>query len=148
VRSRGSPHPHFGEALAAAGAPVVQPIGGHAVHPDARAPLPHIPPLDYPGQALAVALYVEGGIRGCEIGSVMFGRHSDGSESPAGLELVRLAIPRRTYTESHVDHAIEVARRVAERASELRGFRIVSEPSALRHFTARFAPLELPPVRA
>ncbi len=139
---------YFGEALAAAGVPVVQPIGGHAVYLDARALLPHIPPLEYPGQALAVALYVEGGIRSCEIGSVMFGRHPDGTESPAALELVRLAIPRRTYTQSHIDYAIEVVRWVAERASELRGFRIVNEPSALRHFTARFAPLEPPVVPA
>ena len=108
---------------------------------DARGLLPHIPPLEYPGQALAVALYLEGGIRGCEIGTVMFGRHPDGTEEPAAMDLVRLAIPRRTYTQSHVDYVIEVCRYVAERASELRGFRIVEEPPALRHFTARFEPL-------
>ncbi len=133
---------YLGNALADAGVPVVRPIGGHAVYLDARALLPHVPPLQYPGQALAVALYLEGGIRGCEIGTVMFGRHPDGSESPAAMDLVRLAIPRRTYTQSHVDYVIEVVRWVAERARELPGYRIVDEPPALRHFTARFAPLE------
>jgi len=132
---------YLGEALDAAGIPVVLPVGGHAVYIDARGFLPHIPPLEYPGQALAVALYLEGGIRGCEIGTVMFGRHPDGTEEPAAVDLVRLAIPRRTYTQSHVDYVIEVCRFVAERASELRGFRIVEEPPALRHFTARFEPL-------
>jgi tryptophanase len=129
---------YLGEALAAAGVPVVQPIGGHAVYIDARALLPHVPPLQYPGQALAVALYETGGIRGCEIGTVMFGRHPDGSETPASMDLVRLAIPRRTYTQSHIDYCIEVISSVAAGASELRGLRIVSEPPALRHFTARF----------
>jgi tryptophanase len=132
---------YLGEALDAAGVPVVLPIGGHAVYLDARALLPHIPPLEYPGQALAVALYVEGGIRGCEIGTVMFGRHPDGTETPAAMDLVRLAIPRRTYTQSHVDYVIEVVRWVAERAGALRGYRISAEPPALRHFTARFEPL-------
>jgi tryptophanase len=132
---------YLGDALAAAGVPVVQPFGGHAIYLDARALLPHIPPLAYPGQALAVALYVEGGIRGCEIGTVMFGRHPDGSETAGPMDLVRLAIPRRTYTQSHIDYTIEVVRAVAARAAELPGYRIVSEPAALRHFTARFAPL-------
>jgi tryptophanase len=132
---------YLGDALSASGVPVVRPIGGHAVYLDARTLLPHVPPLEYPGQALAVALYVEGGIRGCEIGTVMFGRHPDGSETPAAMDLVRLAIPRRTYTQSHVDYVIEVVRWVAERAPDLRGYRIVDEPPALRHFTARFTPL-------
>ncbi len=131
---------YLGDALHEAGVPVVRPIGGHAVYLDAGTLLAHIPPLEYPGQALACALYVEGGIRGCEIGSVMFGRHPDGSEHPAPMELVRLAIPRRTYTQSHVDYVIEVVRWVAERAGELQGLRIVDEPPALRHFTARFEP--------
>jgi tryptophanase len=103
--------------------------------------LPHIPPLQYPGQALAVALYVEGGIRGCEIGTVMFGRNPDGSESPAAMDLVRLAVPRRTYTQSHIDYVIEVCAAVAGRAAGLRGYRIVSEPPTLRHFAARFEEL-------
>jgi len=133
---------YLGEALVEAGVPVVQPIGGHAVYLDAAALLPHIPPLEYPGQALACALYREGGIRGCEIGTVMFGLHPDGSESASAMELVRLAIPRRVYTQSHVDYVIEVIRGVAEQADELRGMRIVEQPSALRHFTARFEPIQ------
>ncbi|HEV7844908.1 MAG TPA: tryptophanase [Thermoleophilaceae bacterium] len=132
---------YLGEALDAAGIPVVLPVGGHAVYIDARAFLPQIPPLEYPGQALAVQLYREGGIRGCEIGTVMFGRRADGSEQPAPMDLVRLAIPRRTYTQSHIDYVIEVCLQVARGAGELRGLRIVEEPPALRHFTARFVPL-------
>ncbi|HEY7526911.1 MAG TPA: tryptophanase [Candidatus Limnocylindria bacterium] len=132
---------YLGEALVEAGVPCVQPIGGHAVYIDAAALLPHIPPLRYPGQALAVALYREGGIRGCEIGSVMFGLHPDGSEAPASMELVRLAIPRRVYTQSHVDYVIEVVRWVAERAADLPGYRITAQPKQLRHFTARFEPI-------
>jgi len=132
---------YLGDAIDAAGVPLVKPIGGHAVYLDARALLPHIPPLEYPGQALSVALYREGGIRGTEIGTVMFGRHPDGTETPAAMDLVRLAIPRRTYTQSHVDYVIEVVRFVAERAAQLRGFRIVEEPPRLRHFTAKFEPL-------
>jgi tryptophanase len=131
---------YLGEAIESSGVPVVKPFGGHAVYLDARALLPHIPPLQYPGQALAVALYREGGIRGCEIGTVMFGRHPDGTEGPASMDLVRLAIPRRTYTQSHIDYVIEVVRWVADRAADLRGFRIVEQPTALRHFTARFEP--------
>ncbi len=131
---------YLADALDAAGVPVVKPAGGHAVYLDARALLPHIAPLHYPGQALAAALYREGGIRGCEIGTVMFGRHPDGTETPAAMDLVRLAIPRRTYTQSHIDYVIEVVTFVASRAGELRGMRIVDEPPALRHFTARFEP--------
>jgi tryptophanase len=132
---------YLGEALVEAGVPCVQPIGGHAVYIDAAALLPHIPPLQYPGQSLSVALYRAGGIRCCEIGSVMFGLHPDGTETPAPMELVRLAIPRRVYTQSHVDYVVEVVRAVAARAGELPGMRIVSAPAALRHFTARFAPI-------
>ena len=132
---------YLGEALDRAGVPVVKPIGGHAVYLDARALLPHIDPLGYPGQALAVALYETGGIRGCEIGTVMFGKKSDGTESPAAMDLVRLAIPRRTYTQSHIDYVIEVVTAVAGRAKELVGMRIVEQPPQLRHFTARFEPL-------
>ena len=132
---------YLGEALNGSAIPVVLPVGGHAVYIDARALLGHIPPLEYPGQALAVALYRAGGIRGCEIGTVMFGRRPDGSEEPAAMDLVRLAIPRRTYTQSHIDYVIEVCRSVAEGAEELRGLRIADEPPRLRHFTARFEPL-------
>jgi tryptophanase len=137
IRSTG----YLGDGLQRAGIPIVRPVGGHAVYLDARALLPHVPPLAYPGQALAVALYAAGGIRSCEIGTVMFGRRPDGSERPAALDLVRLAVPRRTYTQSHVDYVIEVCAEVAARANELRGYRIVDEPPALRHFTARFEPL-------
>jgi tryptophanase len=132
---------YLGEALHDAGIPIVRPVGGHAVYIDARALLPHLQPLEYPGQALAAALYREGGIRGCEIGTVMFGLRPDGTEAPASMDLVRLAIPRRTYTQSHIDYVIEVVRWVAERASDLRGMRIVEQPPALRHFTARFEPV-------
>ncbi|MGE5272810.1 MAG: tryptophanase [Verrucomicrobiota bacterium] len=132
---------YLGEGLAASGVPVVQPVGGHAVYLDARALLPQIQPLEYPGQALAIALYRAGGIRGCEIGTVMFGRQADGSEQPVPLDLVRLAIPRRTYTQSHVDYVIEVCAAVAAEAPSLRGLRMTYEPPALRHFTARFEEL-------
>jgi tryptophanase len=132
---------YLGEALDRAGVPVVKPTGGHAVYLDARALLPHIQPLAYPGQALAVELYVSGGIRGCEIGTVMFGRAPDGTEHPAAMDLVRLAIPRRTYTQSHVDYVIEVVTSVSARAAELPGYEIVEEAPALRHFTARFRPV-------
>jgi tryptophanase len=132
---------YLGDALHDAGVPVVRPIGGHAVYIDAGALLPQIAPLQYPGQALACELYATGGVRGCEIGSVMFGRRPDGSEQPAAVELVRLAIPRRTYTQSHIDYVIEVALAVAARAGELHGMRIVAEAPALRHFTARFEKL-------
>ena len=129
---------YLGKALTERGIPVVQPYGGHAIYLDARAWLDHLDPLQYPGQALAVALYEFGGIRSCEIGTVMFGRHPDGSEVAAPMDLVRLAIPRRTYTQSHIDYVIEVCEKVAEVAHHLPGYRIVDEPPALRHFTARF----------
>jgi tryptophanase len=132
---------YLGEGIRKAGMPIVMPVGGHAVYIDARALLPHVPPLEYPGQALAVALYETGGVRGCEIGTVMFGRHPDGTETPAAMDLVRLAIPRRTYTQSHIDYVIEVCAEVARRADGLQGYRIVEEPAQLRHFTATFLPL-------
>ncbi len=132
---------YVGEALDRAGVPVVKPIGGHAVYLDARALLSHLPALQYPGQSLAVALYQAGGVRSVEIGTVMFGRQPDGREIPASMELVRLAIPRRTYTQSHMDYVIEVVTAVAQRASSLPGYAMVYEPPALRHFTARFEPV-------
>ncbi|MEU6249429.1 tryptophanase [Glycomyces sp. NPDC047010] len=132
---------YLGEALQKAGIPVLNPIGGHAVYIDARALLPHVDPLHYPGQSVAVALYEIGGVRTCEIGTVMFGRRPDGTEAPAAMDLVRLAIPRRTYTQSHIDYVIEVCERLAERAHRLPGYRITDEPKALRHFTARFEPI-------
>ena len=129
---------YLGDALDAAGVPVVKPIGGHAVYVDAKALLSHIPPLQYPGQALAVALYKAGGIRSCEIGTVMFGRHPDGTETPATMDLVRLAIPRRVYTQSHIDYVAEAVARIGRDRDRLGGYRITSAPSVLRHFTARF----------
>ena len=132
---------YLGESLAASGIPVVQPIGGHAVYLDARALLAHLSPLQYPGQSLAIALYEAGGIRGCEIGTVMFGRQPDGTEVAAAMDLVRLAIPRRTYTQSHIDYVIEVCQQVADRSGALPGYRITREPKALRHFTSAFEPI-------
>ena len=132
---------YLADALVAAGVPIVRPAGGHAVYLDARALLRRVPPLQYPGQSLAVALYEAGGIRGCEIGTVMFGMKPAGTEEPAATDLVRLAIPRRTYTQSHVDYVIEVVRDVAARAEDLPGYRIVEQAPQLRHFTARFEPL-------
>jgi len=129
------------ERLVAAGVPVIQPAGGHAVYIDARALLPRVPPLQYPGIALANALYVEAGIRGVEIGTVMFGRHADGTETPAPMDLVRLAIPRRVYTQSHIDYVAEAVIGVAAMKESLRGYRIVKAPAVLRHFTAVFEPL-------
>jgi tyrosine phenol-lyase len=133
---------YIGEALDALGVPIVKPVGGHAVFVDARAFLPHLPPLQYPGQALAVALYEVGGVRSCEIGTVMFGRQPDGREIPARYDLVRLAIPRRVYTQSHADYLIEVFEEIAATRTRLRGLRIIEQPPAMRHFTARFAQLE------
>ncbi len=132
---------YLGDKLVAGGVPIIRPTGGHAIYVDARALLPHIPPLQYPGIALANALYLEGGIRGVEIGTVMFGLHPDGSETPAAMDLVRLAIPRRVYTQSHIDYVAEVVLSVARQAAPLRGYRIAAAPKVLRHFTARFEPL-------
>ncbi len=134
---------YLGEKVAAAGVPIVQPPGGHAIYLDAKALLPHIPPHEYPAQSLAVELYRNGGVRGVEIGTVMFGRPSPdgGPDEPAAMELVRLAIPRRTYTQSHIDYVAEVVIDVASRAESLRGLRMVEQAPWLRHFTARFEPL-------
>lgn len=124
---------YLGEKLLAAGIPIVEPPGGHAVYIDAARLCPHIPRGAFPGQAVACGLYREGGIRACEIGSVMFG-----TEGPPRLELVRLAIPRRVYTQSHVDYVIEAASALAARRAGLRGLRIIEAPAVLRHFTAQF----------
>jgi tryptophanase len=132
---------YLGEALEHLGIPVVVPIGGHAVYLDARRLLPHVDPLAYPGQSVAVALYELGGVRSCEIGTVMFGRQPDGTEQPAAMDLVRLAIPRRTYTQSHIDYVIEVCERLTKEAAHLGGYRIVESPAQLRHFSARFEPV-------
>jgi tryptophanase len=132
---------YLAEKLAASGVPIVQPAGGHAVYLDARRLLPQVEPLAYPGVALANALYLAAGIRGVEIGTLMFGLRPDGSETPAAMDLVRLAVPRRVYTQSHIDYVAEAVLQVAARAGELRGYRIVEAPRVLRHFTARFEPL-------
>jgi tryptophanase len=129
------------EALDKIGIPVMKPAGGHAVFVDAKKMLPHIPPLQFPGQTLAVALYVTGGIRTAEIGSLMFGRQTDGSEIPATMELVRLAMPRRVYTQSQADYIIECFEEITQQAGELRGLEITWEPPAMRHFTSRLRPI-------
>jgi tryptophanase len=134
---------YLGERVSAAGVPIVQPPGGHAVYIDAAAFLPHIPAADLPGQALVAALYRVAGIRAVEIGTVMFGRRGvDGEEITAPLELVRLAIPRRVYTQSHIDYVVEAVLDIWEQRQSLRGFRIVEQAPTLRHFTARFEELE------
>ena len=133
---------YLAEKAEQAGVPIVQPPGGHAVYLDAKTLLPHIPPAQYPAQALAVELYRVGGVRGVEIGSVMFGKRlPDGRETPAAMELVRLAVPRRTYTQSHVDYVAEVIAEVARGKRDLRGYRMVEQGPWLRHFTARFEPV-------
>ena len=141
LRYRIRTHQYIVERLDAMGVPVVKPAGGHAVFIDARAWLSHIPPLEYPGQALAVALYEIAGVRSCEIGTAMFGRQPDGSEKPAAMDLVRLAFPRRTYTQSHADYIVEAFEELAATKDSLRGYRIVKEPKLMRHFTCRFEKL-------
>ena len=131
---------YLAEKLLEAGVPLVTPAGGHALYLDAKRMLPQIPASEYPAWALSLVLYLEGGIRAAEIGSVMFGRKPDGRECPAELELVRLAFPRRVYTQSHVDYVAEVVRHVHGMAHRIRGVRIVEAPNVLRHFTAHMAP--------
>ena len=135
---------YLGEHIARAGVPIVQPPGGHAIYIDAKAMLPHIPPLQYPGQALAVELYREAGIRSCEIGSVMHAEKDPetGEEMSSAMELVRLAIPHRVYTQSHIDYVVEAILQVYERRTSISGYHIVSQPKFLRHFTARFEPVD------
>jgi tyrosine phenol-lyase len=125
---------YLGSHIAERGVPIVQPPGGHAIYIDARSFLPHIPPENFPGVALANKLYLVGGIRSVEIGSLMFGQH-------ASMDLVRLAIPRRVYTQSHMDYVIEALLKVWEKRYEIRGLRLTYEAPFLRHFTARLEPL-------
>ena len=134
---------YLGEHISAIGAPIFQPPGGHAIYIDAKAFLPHIPQHQYPGQALACELYLCGGIRSCEIGSVMFGKTNpqSGEFEPAKLEMLRLAIPRRVYTKSHIDYVIECIETVFQKRDHIRGMRITHEPPVLRHFTVQFEPL-------
>ena len=131
---------YLGDLLARAGVPIVQPTGGHAVYIDAKAMLPHVPPGEFPAWTLSCALYLEGGVRGAEIGSVMFGHQPDGTEKAPSMELVRLAFPRRVYTQSHVDYLGEVILRVHGLRGRIRGLRMTHAPAVLRHFSARFEP--------
>jgi tryptophanase len=131
---------YMGEKLLAGGVDIVRPTGGHAVYLDAKTFLPHLGPQDYPAWALANALYLEGGIRGVEIGSVMFGKRlEDGTETYGPMELVRLAFPRRVYTQSHFDYAAEVICELKAKAETVRGVRIVKQSQYLRHFAAEMA---------
>jgi tryptophanase len=133
---------YLGNHLHQIGIPLMHPIGGHAVYIDAKEFYPHIPVENYPGQSLVCALFLEGGIRCVEIGSVMFGKyHRNGKLIPADKELVRLAIPRRVYTQSHIDYVIEVFENVFKNRKNARGFKITYEPEFLRHFTAHFKPV-------
>lgn len=130
---------YLGNKLTAAGIPIILPTGGHAIYIDAKSFAPHIKPEHFPGQAIACEIYLEGGIRGCEIGSVMFGKYDENGQaiSPA-MELVRLAIPRRVYTQSHIDYVAEVIIDVFKNREKLQGFEFTYEAPMLRHFTARF----------
>lgn len=133
---------YLGEKLVSAGIPIIEPPGGHAIYLDAKRFLPNIPPEQFPGQSIVAALYIEGGIRAVEIGSVMFGRYdSNGKYIAPDMELVRLAIPRRVYTQSHIDYVIEVMYDVYEKRNEIPGYKIIYEAPMLRHFTAKFEPI-------
>ncbi len=135
---------YLGEHIARAGVPIVQPPGGHAIYLDAAAFFPQISALQLPGQALVAELYKEAGIRAVEIGTVMFGRRNaeTGAETPAPMELVRLAIPRRVYTQSHIDYVVEAILEIWQRRSDVTGFRFLEQAPMLRHFTARFEELK------
>jgi tryptophanase len=134
---------YLGEKLTAAGVPIIEPPGGHAIYIDAKRFLPDIPPEQYPGQSIVCELYLEGGIRSVEIGSVMFGKYDKktGRLIPAMMELVRLAIPRRVYTQSHIDYVAEVVIETFKKRDKLKGYKITYEAPVLRHFTARFEPV-------
>jgi tryptophanase len=133
---------YLGEKLLNAGVPIIEPPGGHAIYIDAKRFLPHIKPEEYPGQSIVCELYVEGGIRAVEIGSVMFGKYDEsGKLIPSMMELVRLAIPRRVYTQSHVDYVAEVVIEVFKNRDKLKGYKIIYEAPMLRHFTAKFKPV-------
>lgn len=133
---------YLGERLVAAGVPIIEPPGGHAIYVDAKRFLPNIPADQYPGQSIVCELYLEGGVRAVEIGSVMFGKYDkNGKLIPAMMELVRMAIPRRVYTQSHIDYLIEVIIEVYKNRDKLKGFKVTYEAPMLRHFTARFEPI-------
>lgn len=129
----------LGERLREMGVPLMWPVGGHAVYIDAKALYPQIPVEQYPGQALVCELYLTGGIRSCEIGSVMFGKYDEaGKLIPASMELVRLAIPRRVYTQSHIEYVVEVFEKLMKNRKNVTGIKIIEEPAFLRHFTSKF----------
>ena len=133
---------YLGERLVAAGVPIIEPPGGHAIYVDAKRFLPNIPPAQYPGQSIVCELYLEGGVRSVEIGSVMFGKYDkNGKLIPSIMELVRMAIPRRVYTQSHIDYLIEVIIEVYKNRDKLKGYKFTYEAPMLRHFTARFEPI-------
>ena len=133
---------YLGRKLHELGVPLMRPIGGHAVYIDAKKLYPHVAPHEYPGQALVCELYRLGGIRSVEIGSVMFGKYAaDGSLIPSAMELVRLAIPRRVYTQSHIEYVAETFEEILRQREQVRGYGIVREPKFLRHFTAHFEPI-------
>jgi len=133
---------YLGENIKSKGVNIIYPVGGHAVYVDAKSLYPHIPPHEYPGQALVCELYRIGGLRSVEIGSVMFGKYdSNGKLIPAPMELVRLAVPRRVYTQSHIDYVIEIFDEIVRTKDKVKGLKIVKEPQFLRHFTAHFEPL-------
>ncbi|HMU42941.1 MAG TPA: tryptophanase [Ignavibacteriaceae bacterium] len=133
---------YLGEKLVNAGVPIIEPPGGHAIYIDAKRFLPDIPADQYPGQSIVCELYLEGGVRAVEIGSVMFGKYDENKKLiPAMMELVRLAIPRRVYTQSHIDYLTEIIIEVFKNRNKLRGYKIIYEAPMLRHFTAMFRPL-------
>ena len=134
---------YLGEKMINAGVPIIEPPGGHAIYIDAKRFLPHIPAEQYPGQSIVGALYIEGGVRAVEIGSVMFGKYGkDGKLIPAMMELVRLAIPRRVYTQSHIDYVAEVVIEAYKNRDKMKGYQITYEAPMLRHFTAKFKPIQ------
>jgi tyrosine phenol-lyase len=132
---------YMGEGLNKLGIPTVQPAGGHAVYIDAKNFLSHIPQHQFPGQSLACEMYLQEGLRTCEIGSVMFGKTTDGKFIPSEMELVRLAFPRRVYTQSHFDYILEGFEQIVSNKNNLRGLQMTYEPPFLRHFTAKFKPI-------
>ncbi|MBL1214462.1 MAG: tryptophanase [Ignavibacteriae bacterium] len=134
---------YLGEKIVAAGVPIIEPPGGHAIYIDAKRFLPSVPPHQFPGQAIACELYIEGGVRGVEIGSVMFGKYDKAGKPVApSMELVRLAIPRRVYTQSHIDYVAEVIIEVFKNREKLSGYEFTYAAPILRHFTARFKPVD------
>ena len=134
---------YLGDGLLKHGVPIIQPPGGHAVYVDAKDFLPHIPQNEFPGQALACELYLEAGIRGVEVGSLMFGKYDlkKNTFEPARMELLRLAIPRRVYTQSHIDFVIEVFAHLSKRKKEIKGLKLIEASEYLGHFTAKLAPV-------